>query len=128
MPHYQMSSGHLLGKLILKFTESSLRLLVHYENGSSLSSYTKNRYWREFHHSCKKTYENPSMLCRWPTKSAVDNIFILSIFIKVFSLEMFLRESLIKCFSKKYYKRFFNFVKMFSKFCQILDFFSKSAF
>lgn len=56
-------------------------------------------------------------------------IFLLVVFlIKVFSLKMFLGKSPIKCLSKNHYKWFFRLSKVFSKFYQTPNFFSKTLF
>lgn len=56
-------------------------------------------------------------------------IFLLAVFlIKVFSLKMFLGKSPIKCLSKNHYKWFFRLSKVFSKFYQTPNFFSKTLF
>ena len=47
---------------------------------------------------------------------------------KEFFIEMFLEESSVKYFSKKLYKLFFKFLRVFSKIYQIINFFSKTLF
>lgn len=53
-------------------------------------------------------------------------IFLIEVLLmKVFSLRVFLGESLVKCFSRKPYKCFFNYIKVLSKFCSTFYFSSK---